>query len=76
MSDKNRSFWEKSLDVARNEISDLNSQIEDELAQAKQRLTELQTAKRASLQVYDAACIRLGLPNDLAKAESQPVEIG
>lgn len=43
--------------------------IEEELAKVKDRLAELQNAKKASRQMYDAACMRLGLPNDLEAKE-------
>ncbi len=60
-----KSFYENTLNVTRQEIADLNQQIEEELAKVKERLRELQDAKKASLQMYDAACLRLGIKNDL-----------
>ena len=45
--------------------------IEEELAKVKDRLAELQNAKKASRQMYDAACMRLGIANDL-EAEEGP----
>ncbi|MEE8139185.1 MAG: hypothetical protein V3R89_01480 [Thermoanaerobaculia bacterium] len=69
LSKEQRQFYEKSLEITRDEIQDLDRQIEEELAKVKDRLMELQTAKKASLQMYGAACIRLGVPNDLAEAE-------
>ncbi len=48
---------------------DLDRQIEEELAKVKDRLAELQNAKKASRQMYDAACMRLGIANDLAEEE-------
>ncbi len=60
-----KSFYENTLTVTRQEIADLDQQIEEELAQVKERLAALQDAKKASQQMYDAACKRLGIPNDL-----------
>ena len=66
LSEERRKFYEQSLEFTRKEIADLNNQIETELAKVKDRLTELQKAKKAAHQMYDAACTRLGIPNDLA----------
>jgi hypothetical protein len=41
----------------------------------KDRLAELQNAKKASRQMYDAACMRLGIPNDLEAEEAQAGEV-
>ncbi len=69
MTDEQRQFYEKSLDITRQEIQDLDRLIEEELAKVKDRLMELQTARKASLQMHGAACIRLGIQNELAEAE-------
>ncbi len=60
MTDEQRQFYEKSLEITRQEIEDLDRLIEQELAKVKDRLMELQTARKASLQMYGAACTRLG----------------
>ena len=69
LSDEQRQFYEKSLEITRDEIKGLDREIEEELAKVKDRLMELQTARKASLQMYGAACTRLSIPNDLAEAE-------
>jgi len=69
LSDQQRSFYENALRVAKEEISELDAQIEEELAKVKDRLAELQNAKKAARQMYDAACLRLGVPNDLEMDE-------
>ncbi|HEY3057026.1 MAG TPA: hypothetical protein VGK31_13960 [Thermoanaerobaculia bacterium] len=65
LSDQQRRFYENTLEVTKQEISDLKDQIEEELSKVKDRIAELQTAINASKQMYAAACARLGLPNDL-----------
>ncbi|MEM9554935.1 MAG: hypothetical protein AAGC60_11795 [Acidobacteriota bacterium] len=65
LNEQQRSFYENTLSVTRNEIEDLDRQIEDELAKVKDRLAELQNAKKAARAMYDAACMRLGVPNEL-----------
>lgn len=69
LSEEQRRFYENTLAVTRQEIEDLDNQIEAELAKVKDRLAELQSAKKASRQMYDAACLRLGVPNDLEAEE-------
>ena len=65
LNEQQRAFYENTLDVTRQEIEELDEAIEAELAKVKDRLAELQAAKKASYQMYDAACQRLGIPNDL-----------
>lgn len=69
LNEEQRRFYENTLSVTRREIEDLDNQIEAELAKVKDRLAELQSAKKASRQMYDAACLRLGVPNDLEAEE-------
>jgi ElaB/YqjD/DUF883 family membrane-anchored ribosome-binding protein len=65
LTDQQRKFYETTLSVTRQEISDLKDQIEEELAKVKDRIAELQSAINASKQMYGAACNRLGVNNDL-----------
>ena len=65
LTDAQRKFYEKTLADTRVEIDDLDRQIEEELRKVKERIDELRNAKNASRQQYDAACMRLGIPNDL-----------
>jgi ElaB/YqjD/DUF883 family membrane-anchored ribosome-binding protein len=65
LTDQQRKFYETTLQVTKQEISDLKDQIEEELAKVKDRIAELQSAINASKQMYAAACNRLGVNNDL-----------
>lgn len=69
LTDQQRQFYENTLQMTRQEIDELDAQIEEELAKVKDRLAELQAAKKAARQMYDAACMRLGVPNDLEEEE-------
>lgn len=69
ITDQQRKFYETTLQVTKQEISDLKDQIEEELAKVKDRIAELQQAINASKQMYAAACSRLGLTNDLDEDE-------
>lgn len=76
LTDEHRKFYEQSLEVTKQEVEELDQQIAAELAKVKDRLTELQKAKKATLQMYAAACARLGMPNDLADADQETPSIG
>ncbi len=65
ITDPQKKFYETTLQVTKQEISDLKDQIEEELAKVKDRIAELQNAINASKQMYAAACARLGIANDL-----------
>lgn len=58
-------FYETTLEVARRDVEEADHAIQLELSRLKERLAELQNAKTAALQMYDAACMRLGRSNDL-----------
>jgi hypothetical protein len=75
LNDQQRKFYENTLTVTKQEISDLDRQIEEELAKVKEKLAQLQNAKKAARQMYDAACLRLGIPNDLEAEEEGSAEI-
>lgn len=73
LNDNQRKFYENIHSTTRQEMEELDRMIEEELAKVKDRLAELQNAKKAARQMYDAACMRLGIPNDL-DAEEQAGE--
>jgi hypothetical protein len=75
LSDQQRKFYENTLAVTRQEMEELDRQIEEELAKVKDRLAELQNAKKASRQMYDAACMRLNITNDLEAEEGHSAEV-
>lgn len=66
-----KKFYENTLQVTKKEIAELEELIQQELAKVKDRLAELQNAQKAARQMYDAACMRLGIANDLEEAEAQ-----
>jgi ElaB/YqjD/DUF883 family membrane-anchored ribosome-binding protein len=71
LSGDQRKFYENTMDVTKREIGELEEQIQQELAKVKDRLAELQNAQKAARQMYDAACMRLGIANDLEDTEPQ-----
>jgi ElaB/YqjD/DUF883 family membrane-anchored ribosome-binding protein len=69
LTDDQRKFYENTLKVTKKEIADLEAQIQEELAKVKERLAELQNGQKAARQMYGAACMRLGIQNDMEEAE-------
>jgi hypothetical protein len=72
LSKEQTEFYQRTLEMTRRQITDLDTAIEEELAKVKERLAELQNAKNAAKQIYDGACRMLGVENDLEK-EEEPV---
>ena len=74
LNEQQRQFYENTLNVTKQEIADLDRQIEEEPARVKDRLAELQNAKKAARAMYDAACMRLGVANELEEEEGEEGE--
>jgi hypothetical protein len=70
LTDSQRKFYEEALKTTKQEIQDLENQIQEELARVKQKIADLQAGQKAARQMYDAACLRLGIPNDLEEENS------
>ena len=71
LSDNQKKFYEDALNQTKGEIQELENQIQEELSAVKQKIADLQAAQKAARQMYDAACMRLGIPNDLEEESSQ-----
>jgi len=71
LSEAQKKFYEDALQQTKVEIEDLEGQIQEELAAVKVKISDLQGAQKAARQMYDAACLRLGIPNDLDDESSQ-----
>lgn len=69
LSEEQGRFYRQTMEMTRQQIDDLNGQIEEELAKVKDRLAELKVAKDAAKQIYDGACKMLGVENELEKNE-------
>ena len=70
LSDSQKKFYEEALQQTKKEIQDIEDQIQEELAKVKQKIADLQSGQKAARQMYDAACQRLGIPNDLEEEQS------
>ena len=70
LTDAQSKFYEDALEQTKSEIEDLEGLIQVELGKVKEKISELQNAQKAARQMYDAACQRLGIPNELESDES------
>lgn len=61
MTEQQRQKYELTRQMAREELEQLDKDISAELARAKEKLLELQQAKKAVKQIYDGACTRMGV---------------
>lgn len=69
LTEEQEQHYRQTLEVAREQIEEMDTQIEEELGRAKDCLAELQSRKTAARQIYDGACRILGIENDLAEPE-------
>ena len=66
LSQDQKKFYENTLAVTKREIGELEGLIQDELAKVKDRLAELQNARRRRADVR-RGCLRLGIPTTSKK---------
>lgn len=71
LTDDQKKHYQNVLAFEKAQIEDFDQQIEEELAKVKDRLADLQASKKAARQMYDAACRRLGIPNDLEEHDDE-----
>lgn len=61
LTDQQKQKFEMARQMAKDELEQLDREINAELARVKERLLELQQAKKAVKQIYDGACARMGI---------------
>ena len=61
MTEQQRQKFELARQMAKDELEQIDREINVELAQIRERLLELQRAKKAVKQIYDGACARIGI---------------
>ena len=57
--------FERRLQMAKQQLQEIDAEIERELAQVRERIAALQQKREGPLKMYDAACTMLGIDNDL-----------
>jgi hypothetical protein len=71
LTDDQRSFYEDARARTKTEVEEFNRQIQVELDKVKERIQGLQDGAKAARQMYDAACLMLGEPNELEEEENE-----
>jgi ribosomal protein L11 len=65
LTEQQKQKYEVTRQMAKEELESLDKEISAELAKVKDKLLELQQAKRAVKQIYDGACSRMGVKSNL-----------
>lgn len=65
LTEQQKQRFEQTRQMAKEELDALDREISTELAKVKDKLLELQQAKKAVKQIYDGACARMGVKSNL-----------
>ena len=65
LTEQQKHKFEMTRQMAKEELEQLDKEISEELAKVKDKLLELQQAKKAVKQIYDGACARMGVKSVL-----------
>ena len=65
LSNDQKKFYQESLKKAKDDFDGLTAEIQKEVEEVKKRVAQLKDEQKAVLQMYAAACARLGMKNDL-----------
>jgi hypothetical protein len=69
LTEQQKQKYEVTRQMAKEELEQLDREITAELAKVKDKLLELQQAKKAVKQIYDGACARMGVKSVLEVTE-------
>ena len=69
VSDDQKTFYQKVYDTTRQEIEDIQTQIEEELAKVKEKITKLNNQKQAIRKMYEGACACLGIESEFEEMD-------
>jgi ribosomal protein L11 len=61
LTEQQKQKFEMARQMAKDELEQIDKEINTELARVKERLLELQQAKKAVKQIHDGACARMGV---------------
>ena len=76
LTEEQKLKYENTRQMAKSEMEQIEKDIEAELAKVKEKLLELQQAKKAVKQIYDGCCMRLGVRSTIEMKEINFSEIG
>ena len=71
LTDDQRNFYEDARERTKVEVEEFNNQIEAELSKVRERIQGLKQGAEAARQMYDAACLMLGEPNEFEETNSE-----
>ncbi|HTY64436.1 MAG TPA: hypothetical protein VMG30_19460 [Acidobacteriota bacterium] len=69
LTEQQKHKFEVTRQMAKEEMEALDREISSELAKVKDKLLELQQAKKAVKQIYDGACARMGVKSVMEVAD-------
>ena len=75
LSEEQKIRYEQTRQMAKSELDQIDKEIESELTKVKEKLLELQQAKKAIKQIYDGACARLGIKSSLEMKDINLAEL-
>jgi hypothetical protein len=61
MTSDQKTRYEAMMQMAREELNHLDKELSEEVARARQKIEELQNAKKVMKQIYDNTCALLGV---------------
>jgi len=71
LTDEQLKFYEDARQRTRSEVEEFEGRIKVELDKVKERIQGLQDGAKAARQMYDAACMMLGEPNEFEADETE-----
>jgi len=75
LSEEQKIRYEQTRQMAKTELDQIDKEIETELTKVKEKLLELQQAKKAIKQIYDGACARLGIKSSVEMKDINLAEL-
>jgi hypothetical protein len=75
LTEQQKQKFEVTRQMAKEELEALDKEISAELAKVKDKLLELQQAKKAVKQIYDGACARMGINSVLEVTDLNLTEL-
>jgi ribosomal protein L11 len=68
--------YEETLEMAQEELEQLDQELAEEIARSKARINELQEAKTAVKKIVEGTCARLGIEIDQEGDDLGVAEVG
>ena len=75
LSEEQKIRYEQTRQMAKSELDQIDKEIETELTKVKEKLLELQQAKKAIKQIYDGSCARLGIKSSVEMKDINLAEL-